>query len=311
MIESIQIRNFQSLQNIELDLAPFTVIVGRSSSGKSAFVRALSTLFSNRRGTDFISHGTTTSVVTATVPQGLVSLSRSLTAAKNMYTIAPAGGEPQPFTKLGGDVPPEVSEFIRVVPKDNVVLAQQFDKPFLLAESPQQAAQILGSLTNVHVIFEAAREANRRRLSANQTLKTKLDDLESIEGKLKAFEDLEGKQARVEQAKAALAAGEAAERRLAALNAHIAALRDTKAAITSAQARVSRVVPSVDEVEEAQSRLVKFNLAVEELRASNRDAASAKERLATAELNLAAYEKKWTEALAELGTCPTCGQPVG
>ena len=133
MLDSIEIRNFQSLQKVDLELAPFTVIVGPSSSGKSAFVRALSTLVSNRRGTDFISHGTTTSVITARMPEGTTSLSRSTIAAKNQYTLISPEGKTENFTKLGGDIPEEVSRFMRIPAKDPVTLAQQFDKPFLLA----------------------------------------------------------------------------------------------------------------------------------------------------------------------------------
>lgn len=310
MIEHIEIRNFQSLEKIDLDLAAFTVIVGQSSSGKSAFVRSLSTLFSNRRGTDFIAHGTSTSTITARMPQGKVSLSRSTTAAKNKYTLVPDGGELESYTKLGGDVPEEVSAFLQVKPKDLVTLAQQFDKPFLLADSPSQAAQTLGALTNVHVIFEAAREANRQRLTCLQTLKTKTSDLTSIESRLEEFEDIEGRQELLQQAESRLNAAQEAQRSLEALNSHIVALRDTKTAIADAQARVDVVVPSVDGIESAHKRLTEFEALVSSARSAGLKARESSDTVEECEALISDLESEYTETLAEMGTCPTCLQAV-
>jgi len=310
VIEHIDIRNFQSLQTVDLELAPFTVIVGPSSSGKSAFVRALSTLFSNRRGTDFIAHGTNTSVITATLPSGKVSLARSLTAAKNKYTLIPTGGEPESFTKLGGDIPSEVSDFIKIAPKDTVTLAQQFDKPFLLADSPPQAAQVLGSLTNVHVIFESAREANRQRLSSSQTLRTKQADLASIEVRLAEFDALEVRQDQLERAEESLKSAVLVQRSLEALGAHVSALRDTKTAIDDARPRAEVEIPSIEDLEASHSRLSEFDLLISELKSASSVAKSLKVQIEDEVKAEATLEENYSALLAELGTCPTCLQTI-
>ncbi|MEP0844481.1 MAG: AAA family ATPase [Phycisphaerae bacterium] len=41
MIQSIIIQNFKSLRNVSVDLAPLTVLIGRSGTGKSNFVQAI------------------------------------------------------------------------------------------------------------------------------------------------------------------------------------------------------------------------------------------------------------------------------
>jgi len=310
VIEQIEIKNFQSLQSVSLELSPFTVIVGQSSSGKSAFIRSLSTLISNRRGTDFISHGTTTSVITASLPQGKVSLSRSTTASKNKYTVIPPGKDPIAFTKLGGDTPPEVSSFMRMSPKDSVTLAQQFDKPYLLAEPPGQAAQALGSLTNVHVIFDSAREANRQRLSASQKLKTRREDLEGVEEKLTLFTDLDGLLAHIDVAEEWISKATRAEQRLSSLNGHIDTLRSTKAALVQAQAVLDRHVPDDTRIVELSSRRQELNRLIGDLRQASAQVKTAVSDLKSAEAEIESLEVEYTRALQDMGTCPTCLQKV-
>lgn len=310
MISNLEVRNFQSLQKVDLEMGPFTVIVGQSSSGKSALVRAISTLVSNKTGTDFISHGTTTSVITAALPEGKVSLSRSTTPAKNKYTIIGPDGEAATFTKLNRTTPEEVSEFLRIDSKDTVVLAGQFDKPFLLADSPAQAAQILGELTNVSLIFESSREANRQRLNSSGVLKTKATDLEGVEQRLAAFEGLQERQEALEAAEVALAKAEGLQKRIDRLNGLIAVLRDTKVAIAQADAALSVEVPAVESIETAHNSLVRFETIIRNLKDAN---ASIKQ--ADADWNLhqdAAVElsTQYELTLHEMGTCPTCGQSV-
>jgi predicted ATPase len=41
MISKIQISNFKSLGSIDIDLDPVTVLIGRSGTGKSNFVKAI------------------------------------------------------------------------------------------------------------------------------------------------------------------------------------------------------------------------------------------------------------------------------
>lgn len=310
MINSVDIKNFQSLQDVSVDLAPFTVVVGPSSSGKSAFIRALSTLVSNRRGTDFISHGTTTSVITADTDKGKVSLSRSITASKNKYTIIPTGGDPVSFTKLGGDTPSEISDFLGLYPKDPVTLALQFDKPFLLADSPGQAAQTLGSLTNVHVIFDAAREANRQRLASSQTLKTRQSDLEGVQEKLAGFEDLQDQLDSLDTAEQALARATTAEKRIAELNVHIDTLRSTKYAIAAATEVLEKELPSDARIVEAASRVASLETTVSGLREANRQGRDAEASLQALDAEIEALEAEYTSTLVALGTCPTCMQEV-
>jgi energy-coupling factor transporter ATP-binding protein EcfA2 len=53
----LDVRNFQSLEDISLEVRGLTVIVGPTNSGKSALVRALSSALFNRSGSHFLRKG--------------------------------------------------------------------------------------------------------------------------------------------------------------------------------------------------------------------------------------------------------------
>ena len=66
MIDSITLKNFQSHINTKLVFSKgINVIVGRSNSGKTACLRGINLVNSNRPlGTDFIHHGAKESEIT-------------------------------------------------------------------------------------------------------------------------------------------------------------------------------------------------------------------------------------------------------
>lgn len=205
MIESLHVQHFQSLDDVTIELAPLTVIVGPSSSGKSALTRALHTLIANRRGHAFIAHGERIASITAKTSQGTVTLTRGKGTADNSYVVIPNDPShplsPQTtYSKLGGEVPIEVSRFLGIDPKDPIAFASQFDKPYLLDDSPAEIARTLGSLTNATVLLEGARESNRRKLDAKRTLTTRQDDLQRITERVPAYRALAAQRTALDEA---------------------------------------------------------------------------------------------------------------
>lgn len=293
MLDRIQIRNFQSLTDVSLDLAPLTVIVGPSSSGKSAFIRSLRALAGNRRGTDFITHGERVASVSAHLTSrdplrsGTVTLTRSTATAPNSYTIIP-DDDAHPlapkaeYTKLGGEVPEDVSQFLGI-PTDQISLAiaSQFDKPFLLDAPGTEVARTLGSLTNAHIILNGARESNRQKLANSQTLRTRSEDLEAIKARVPEFRALKAQREALDAAEALIADAQVVQeqaQRLAVLietqeiaEARIPALRDVLAGIPdpgeldvsltslyNAQKEVDRYSDALKTVSGAQQAVKRF-----------------------------------------------------
>lgn len=301
MLSHIHIRNFQSLADVSLELKPLTVIVGPSSSGKSAFTRAVRTLTSNQRGESFISHGETQAVIKARTDRGTVALLRG---KKNEYVIIPED-EPENqkvFTKLNGTTPEEVSEFIGIPARDPLNYSNQFDMPYLLTSSAAEVARTLGELTNVSVIFEASREANRRRLQASSTLKTRAQDYEDLTSNLERFRSLKEDQKIAAEAREVLKKAQALEAELAALKKIFEDIRSIP------EPSPKKELPDLTELDEEAQSLATLRSLIEKMTAAEKAQRDSEENLKTAKKKKDELEEKYAQRLREEGTCPTCGQ---
>lgn len=264
MLTRLSIRNFQSLHVVDLDLEPLTVIVGPSSSGKSALVRALRTLTANARGSAFVSSWAKRTVIAADLtdtkdpesPRGTLTLTRGAKTEDNSFVIDPPPGPnedapPSRYTKLGGEVPPEVSRFLRIAPNDPLHFAAQFDRPFLLDDSPAEVARTLAELTNVHVIFAAAREANRARGNAASEQRTRVNDLAQVTTRIKSFAPLKDWLPAMDRATDALERARSIAEQIFRLSHESQALAAAQATISNLAPRLARPTPTLERVEAA------------------------------------------------------------
>lgn len=309
MLTSIDIKNFQSLHHVALDLSAFTVIVGQSSSGKSAFTRAVRTLTSNRRGTDFISHGERTCTITARTERGTVALKRTR-GTDSEYVIVPQDN-PQGqtrFTKLGGETPPEVSSFLGIEAKEPINYASQFDKPYLLDASASEVARTLGALTNVNVIFEAARESNKRKLAAAATLRTRAADYAAVEAVLPKYRALRSHQDAIAQAEQHMLTAIQRRTDANALKALIEAHERAAATYDRVAHQNVLPIPTTEAIEHAAQQLSEYEALLTSLRSSRARINDAQAQQALADTAISEALNGYDEALRAAGTCPTCHQ---
>jgi DNA repair ATPase RecN len=266
MIQAIEIRNFQSLHHVSVDLAKLTVIVGPSSAGKSAFTRAMRTLTSNKRGNEFITHGERIASISATTEKGTVTLTRGKGTNDNAYHVIPAEHPEQQrtYTKLGGETPPEVSRFLGIEAKDPINYAGQFDKPYMLDDSGGEVARVLGALTNVNVIFEGARESNRRKLAHAATLRTRADDLQAIRDRVPQFRIIKQQDEALTRAETRIESAATIQRSIARLTEAIEALSLATQTIDTLSVQAARPVPSDDGIVSAAARLTAYRDALRE-----------------------------------------------
>jgi exonuclease SbcC len=312
MLQRVEVRNFQSLHHVDLELGPLTVIVGPSSSGKSALTRAMRTLTSNARGNAFISHGERVCTITAHTERGTVTLKRGKApnGKDDEYAIVPADpeAEKRTYTKLGGTVPPEVSEFVGIAPKDPLNYAGQFDRPYLLDDSGGEVARVLGALTNVSVIFEGARESNRRKLAANSTLRTRLEDLDTLKARIETYRPLKKQLAAIGRAEEHVTEARKLRKQADAIAEALETAAIAKIAIKRADETLSRPVPSEAGILAARERLRSFDRTMSEISTSQMDARAAITKLELLAEEHAELETEYTETLRAMAQCPTCGQ---
>lgn len=306
MIHEIEIKNFQSLKDVKVQLQPFTVIVGRSSSGKSAFTRALRTLTSNRRGHAFITNGERLTTIKAHTDKGTVTLTRGKAAADNSYTLTTPTDDPsttaakQVFTKLGGETPEEVSRFLGISAKDPINYASQFDKPYLLDESQGEAARVLGALTNVHVIFEGARESNRRKLNHSQELKMKAGDLEAIKEKIPQIQAISQQDKALQDAEVTIAQAQRTQQKIISLRSTIETLTVATRHIEAVQQLATQ--PDIKDTEAiaALERLNSYKVALQTQGSTHNAQIAAQRVLDDADAALAAVEASYKAEVATL-----------
>lgn len=315
MLTSIHIRHFQSLHDVELPLDKFTVIVGPSSSGKSAFVRAFKALAYNVRGLTVLEHGENAMQVALDMGErGQVILTRGKSAANNSYVVDPPrmptrgrSSESQTFTKLGGSVPPEVSRALGIAPQDALQFAGQFDRPYLLDAPASEVARVLGSLTNVTVIFEAAREANRQKLAAASTLRTRESDLDDIRTRAEGFRSLKAQKQALTEAQEHLSVAKKISTEITRLKDLADTLDTEETSVKWLSGMVGIVVPDLERIEKAQERLQRFEKVLAEFRDARDDLRAAQAVRGEMESLVERLEAEYVEVLHEAGTCPTCG----
>jgi len=163
MLDRVKIQNFQSLHNVELDLAKFTTIVGETDSGKSAFVRALRGLVENISAKGVVFFGETNFKVEVNTGESVVTWVKG---KDNRYSVVTGNCDKQELDRVGASCPSVVLDILRMgkISVDDTIsflpnFHSQFDMPFLMGETPSYVSKVLGQLTNINLLLAAAKVA--------------------------------------------------------------------------------------------------------------------------------------------------------
>lgn len=185
MFTKIELENFQSHKNtvIEFDKG-ITSLCGESDNGKSAVIRGIRWIVENRPlGTDKLNSNWNKDFknpmrVRLYTENGWVE--RIRTKDRNGYTICENGNEPVELSAVGTDVPPEVTEFLRV---SEVNFQFQLDPPYLLCMTSGDATKYLNDIVHLDSIDKmlSVAETNKRSVLAEQRVVEKeIADLEVL-----------------------------------------------------------------------------------------------------------------------------------
>lgn len=136
------INDFQSLQDVKLNIKGFTLLIGESSQGKSATFRAIMAAVSNRFHSGHVRHGVSQARIRMQVDNSVLDV------------VKPADGsvvmclDGVRFGKLGRTVPSQVSGLLNmdsIGEGCNLNFHPQFEKPFLLEFSQKKVMELLSS----------------------------------------------------------------------------------------------------------------------------------------------------------------------
>lgn len=314
MLTDLIIEDYQAIRRLRLKLGRLTVVTGPTGSGKSAVLRALRLVAFNARGTSYIRRGAKKcAVLTGDQEQGwAVAIHRGGRGSDRyrLSFIPQSGDEPHvdEFTKLAGGVPEEVTAALQLTPLN---FASQFDRPYLLDETGSQVARTLGELTNVTLIFEAAREASRRKQGIAADLKRAEARVEELREQARSFAGLPAQRQAVAQAMEYMTRAQALDTRRSRLIDLSSRVLQERAVASGAQQRFARhAAVGTAALEQLQQRYWRLRCVASEWYEAQEAISVAEERrqLAVREETKAHFTLH--KLLADAGICPTCGQEV-
>ncbi len=194
MITKIKLTNFQSHKDTELELHPgLNVIYGESDQGKTAILRALTWVMTNRPLSNrFLMRGAKECRVEVTTDKGTVVRERR--RGFNGYVV---NGEA--FKEIGSSVPPQVAE---VLDLGEINLQPQLSPFFLITQSPGQVARYISELLGYDVIDSAQAECKSRLTAATASVNEHTATLREIDeqlGKLAEVDNLQTMMAQVDE----------------------------------------------------------------------------------------------------------------
>lgn len=187
------VNDFQSVEKATLEFperesgGSITAILGPSSSGKSAFLRALHLWARNSSSVPVRAQSKSKKTkVSVNLLDSVVSVTRG--KALSEFTV-----DKDKYTKSGVTVPEPVKRVQRLYGVEpDLHFAFQFDKPYLISEKGSVVSQTLGELTQANVLRSATKEGNRRLLEAKRLMTTRQEDVLNLRAEVSAkYGDLE------------------------------------------------------------------------------------------------------------------------
>lgn len=174
----VHIENFQSIEDLSLEVKGFTVIVGKSNLGKSAVIRAIDGVLTNLAGQYFVRHGAKHAQVTLSYQGHEIVWSKG--SGLNQYqvngeTLDGVGRNSPELLKVLGFKPLTLSR-----QSMSVQVATQFDPLFLVGQEGSVVAEALSDVDRVHVLQAAQKEVDKDRRQNRSKSKIREEDLSNV-----------------------------------------------------------------------------------------------------------------------------------
>lgn len=162
MIHTLTLVNFQRHRNLSLTFTPgVNTIVGRTEAGKSTALRALRWLALGGASTTYVSHGEEECGAWADTGNGTVVRKRG--KAVNSYWL-----DAERYDAVGVSVPEAIRQALDLT---DLNFQGQFDRHFLISESPGEVGRVLNSVVGLERVDPAvtAADAGVRAAAKDET----------------------------------------------------------------------------------------------------------------------------------------------
>jgi chromosome segregation ATPase len=162
MLTRLILKNFQAHRKLALEFDPHvTTIVGPSDVGKSAIIRALRWVATNKPGgSAFTTHGEKATKVALEVDGHTIVPRRGPDG--NAYDL-----DKQELKAFGADVPEPVAKLLNV---GDINFQWQHDAPFWFSETSGEVSRRLNSIINLAIIDDVLAYVNSRLREVTQTI---------------------------------------------------------------------------------------------------------------------------------------------
>jgi len=276
------------------------VIIGSSDVGKSAIMRAINWVRTNKPSGESFKSNWGGDGTRASIEVGDVIVSRLRTKTKNAYLK----GEDL-LKGFGTEVPEEVTNMLRLPPLN---VQRQMDQPFLLSTGAGEVARYLNQLVDLDVIDITLSNLDQNHRQCKASIKNNEESIEELKEKLTSYTDLDDRQAIADE-------GEGIEGRVSALLSNQSDLADLHYMIVKTQERVNKL-PDVGKAEVlyneadqlhmdvsiANRELLTLGVLVVDIEGLRKDQVSLAE-------DIEVYQLEFDELMPEV--CPLCGRSDG
>lgn len=334
----VSLRNFQAHKRLDIAVDPhITIILGDSDCGKSAVVRAIRWVATNRPGGDaFIRHGKRYAAATLTTEEGEVTRTRG--NGDNSYTV-----DGTKLVSFGADVPEPGQKVLRL---GDINFQSQHDAPFWFASSAGEVSRELNSIIDLNAIDTilgnlarrvrdktAAVNASKERLvqakgrreslsyasqmsaefstisdldTRKQKTAANADALQNAVALVRTYQEAAMRAARARQTgkNGALRAGEEA----ANVRLHVRNLEILVAQGRKLQRHALRSIPDLSPVIRTHVQAMQSRAITTSLNHLVEEAHEQGTRLSTAAMTSESLQEEWNKHTGE--RCPTCGSKI-
>ena len=286
MIERLELTNFQAHADRVVELDTITTIVGDSDRGKSAILRALVWVLTNKpSGDSFVQRGKDTASVVVHVDGHTIT--RTKGKAGNEYTL-----DGEEFKAFGNNVPEPVAQVARV-PQEAV--ARQMDPPFWVGLSGGHLADALNGTTGIELATTISKRNTAEEKEAVRDAKAARQAVDDLQGKIDALDGVR----EIADALDDLAEAEKALDGEAWLIRKAADAVNFVEHVTRYNAKADKLADTLEGIRDQAEELAKLTSVVETYL-----------QVKTSRKQLASDITELTHKLDQVPTCQTCNQPL-